>query len=735
MVPGAGRGGAFGAFASLVVALRYPIILGWIAAAVLAVLYLPTLADDAVADHEGLVADDSEAVATEVRAAGLFAVPLPARSLVVQRDPSGLSEEQQTAAVERAIAANEGRIEGLDGVLLAFPITNTGRLVPGSREDGTTAITYLFFAPEAGIVDQTHLAREYAAAIPPDEAPVGVTGATPARLDQFVAIAEALPFVQVGTLALVALIFGVAFRSLGAPLVVLAAAGLAYLTSIRLVAWLGVQLETVTPREVEPLALALLLGLVTDYAAFYLTGTRSLLAEGEGRVAAARTASLRYTPIVTTAGLIVSLGTATLVLARLEFFRAFAPALSLTVLVTLVVGITFIPAALAVFGRLVYWPRAPKEDPEEAEPPRWRRALVRFATLRPIALLVVLALSIGLLALATPLRGMQLGFGLVEAHGPRAEVRQASEAAGRGFVPGIVSPTVLVLEGRGVGEQEEELRRLSDELVRQPGVAAALGPGDAPFELPPGVFVSEDGDAARLVLVLAHEPLGADAIETLSEIRDGLPDLLDAVGLDVQYAGFGGDTALAEETVELLLGDFRRVAVAAILVNLLLLAAFLRAVVAPVYLLLASALSLAASLGVTTYVFQEVLGHGDLTYYVPFAVAVLSLSLGSDYNLFVTGRIWQEAGRRRLRDAIRFAAPRSARAIAIAGLTLAGSFAVLAVIPLRSFREFAFAMAAGVLLDTFVVRPLLVPSLVSLFGRLGFWPRPGGVDAREAERV
>ena len=102
---------------------------------------------------------------------------------------------------------------------------------------------------------------------------------------------------------------------------------------------------------------------------------------------------------------------------------------------------------------------------------------------------------------------------------------------------------------------------------------------------------------------------------------------------------------------------------------------------------------------------------------------MLSLSLGSDYNLFVVGRIWQEAGRRSLREAVCYAAPRSARALAIAGFTLAGSFAVLAVIPLRPFREFAFAMALGVLLDTFVVRPFLVPALVALFGRRGWWPR------------
>jgi putative drug exporter of the RND superfamily len=157
-------------------------------------------------------------------------------------------------------------------------------------------------------------------------------------------------------------------------------------------------------------------------------------------------------------------------------------------------------------------------------------------------------------------------------------------------------------------------------------------------------------------------------------------------------------------------------------VDLLLLMIFLRAVIAPLYLLAASVLALAASLGLTVFVFQVILGHDDVTYYVPFAAAVLLVSLGSDYNVFVVGRIWEEARRRPLRDAIAVAAPRAARAITIAAAALAGSFLLLAIVPLAQFREFAFAMAVGVLLDSFLVRSLLVPALISTFGAAGGWP-------------
>ena len=113
---------------------------------------------------------------------------------------------------------------------------------------------------------------------------------------------------------------------------------------------------------------------------------------------------------------------------------------------------------------------------------------------------------------------------------------------------------------------------------------------------------------------------------------------------------------------------------------------------------------------------------------------MLLVSLGSDYNVFVAGRIWQEADRRPLREAIAVAAPRASRSISVAGIALAASFAMLAIVPIDGFRELAFMMAVGVLLETFVVRPVLIPALVTLFGDAGTWPgRPAA--GRSASRA
>ncbi len=140
------------------------------------------------------------------------------------------------------------------------------------------------------------------------------------------------------------------------------------------------------------------------------------------------------------------------------------------------------------------------------------------------------------------------------------------------------------------------------------------------------------------------------------------------------------------------------------------------------YLLAASLLAVLATLGLTVVICDAIFGSPDLVFFVPFAAGVLLVSLGSDYNVFVVGRIWEEARSLPARDAVAVAAPRASGAITTAGIALAASFGLLALIPLEQFRQMAIMMAVGVMLDTVVVRSLLVPSLVALTGRAGMWP-------------
>ena len=224
------------------------------------------------------------------------------------------------------------------------------------------------------------------------------------------------------------------------------------------------------------------------------------------------------------------------------------------------------------------------------------------------------------------------------------------------------------------------------------------------------------------MVVFDSPPTEHEAIQDYRGIEDALPGMLRDAGAPGARRVAAGDTAIASASVDAMQTELMRVGAAALVVNFLLLAIFLRALVAPLYLLAANALTVAATLGITTWFFQDHLDQGQLVYYVPFATAVLLLALGSDYNIYLVGGIWRAGRRLGIVEGIRTAMPAASLSISVAGLILAGSFGLLALVPIDALRQFAFVMALGVALDSFVVRPLLVPALITLFGRRGFWP-------------
>ncbi len=721
------------AFAGVVVGLRFLVVPAWIAAAVAVTWWMPGLGSGEPLPLGGLIPENADSTQVAAEDARIFRLPLSTDTLVVQRNSAGLSAGAQARVVQRAVRESTGA-KSSDGVQLAFPVINTLGLFPGSKESGTTAITYLYFGPDATLPDRVSQANLYAKQIPEADHPVGITGPAPARYRQFNEISASLAIVEGGTIVIILLVVGLTFRALGAPLVTLFAAGIAYLVARGLIPWVGTRLGVSVPQEVEPLVVALTLGVVTDYTVFYLASTRRALVDGRPRVDAAKEAALRVTPIVATAGLIVVAGTASLLVGELEFFRAFGPGLALTAAVSLVVAITLIPATLALFGGLVFWPGLRRDHVGRASDERVspaRQALAQFLTSKPIALVAVLACTGALVAAATGLPGTKLAFRLITGLPTDTQQAEAAKAAATGFAPGIIAPTTVLVQGAGVAGDRSALVELENRLSDQPGVAGVIGPREDIAQAPQDVFVSQGGNAARYVVILDDGPLSAPAIDDVRALEDALPGLLQETLPKPATAGVTGQTAIAADTVDAVVGSAATVGAVVLAVNFILLAAFLRALVAPLYLLAASVLSVAATIGLTKYVFQDAFGHTDVTYYVPFAAGVLLISLGSDYNVYVVGRIWQEAARMPLREAIAFAAPRASKAIGVAGIALAGSFAMLAVVPIDGFREFAFMMGVGVLLETFLVRPILIPGLVSLFGTASAWP--GRLREREPD--
>ena len=255
-----------------------------------------------------------------------------------------------------------------------------------------------------------------------------------------------------------------------------------------------------------------------------------------------------------------------------------------------------------------------------------------------------------------------------------------------------MSPTEILLLAPGVGRDTAALDRLQAALAKQPGVAGVVGPATVPAAVakagvPRGAVAAESD--ARQVRERgpvrhhrAHRPARADGGQRLSVPSGQAAALVRSAGLTGARIEVGGETAAVGAAVSSTTASLGQLALIMLAITFVLLALFLRALLAPLYLLAASVLSLLATLGLTVWIFQHRLGYDGLVYYVPFTVAVLLISLGADYNVFVVGRIWAEARRRPLREAIAVASSQASRAITVAGLALATSFALLALIPL-----------------------------------------------------
>lgn len=729
------RHGLADAYPTVVRRTRWLIVLLWIAGAAAATLLLPR-ATTSTAGLGGLVSANSPAVRAEKASAEHFSVPLLTNTMVVLHNPHGLPAFTQADAVlhalaiDQTLAARHGHYPA-GQVLGALPLLDTGGLLPGSRHDGTTAVTYLYFAPSTPLEQRSQLAQAYAhrfRATPGTS--VAVTGTAPARWAESQVLVSHLTLVAAVTIAFVCLVLALTFRSVLAPLLLGASATLSYLVAIRLLGWLGQVTTLSLPSELEPLIIALVLGILTDYHVFFLSGLRDRLREGKPPATAFRVSVRRNAPIVAVAGLTVAAGTASLEAGHLQLYRSFGPGLAVSVAVAAAAAVTFVPAMLSILGERVYWPSRPSAD---RRTPRDRRAswLVRLVSRRRGAALVSAVTIAGLGAAVYPLVHLQLDLSFIRTLPSDSESQQGARLAAAGFAAGIVAPTVLLVSPHGPATPTA-LHRLTGELDRQPGVAGVVGPGSLPLPYTASAFTSRAADQARYVLFFNRPPLNGDAVRALRSLESRVPTLLRSAGLRGARVSYAGDTAIASATESQTWANLEIIFAVAFAAEFVILAAFLRALLAPLLLLLSSVLVVAAALGLTTAVFQDALGTGGLAFYAPFATAVLLISLGSDYNVFGAGRIWEEADEHRLRRAIRIAMPETTRAVTTAGLILEGSFAVVALIPLRSFAEMAFTMFVGLLLDTFIVRSLLTPSLLALLGPVSGWPGHAILGRRRA---
>ena len=293
------------------------------------------------------------------------------------------------------------------------------------------------------------------------------------------------------------------------------------------------------------------------------------------------------------------------------------------------------------------------------------------------------------------------------------------------FVPTTTKPSDATLAMQTA--MADARKRLPGELD---GLAASFQVTDlyAPADLT-AAYLSADGMVARIYVTTVTNPYDTKSFDTVRSLRTllstnagGFAIAGAAAGSSTVQAYVGGATAEFTDVQETISADFIRVAAITIIGILIVLILLLRAVVAPVYLVLTVLLSYATSLSISALILQHVFGQGGINYFIPLMVFVLLVALGSDYNIFLMSRVREESATRDLRSGIRIASARTGTVITSAGLILAGTFGALVSSPLQLLFQVGLAGALGVLIDTFVVRSLLVPALTAFIGEHAWWP-------------
>jgi RND superfamily putative drug exporter len=235
-------------------------------------------------------------------------------------------------------------------------------------------------------------------------------------------------------------------------------------------------------------------------------------------------------------------------------------------------------------------------------------------------------------------------------------------------------------------------------------------------------YFSSDETIARIDVVLSGDPRSAETLDTIAMLRNAVEKSIESSTLAGSAYYVGGDSAVRADIMLTNDADFGRVVGLSIAGILIVIAILLRSLLAPLYMVATVLLNYGATLGIATWLFLDVMKQNSIIYMVPLFIFVVLVALGADYNIFLVSRIREEMKNRPIKDAISHAVANTGGVITACGIILAGTFATLMTSPLEVVFQIGAAISVGVLMDTFLVRALLVPALATISKRWSWWP-------------
>ncbi len=441
----------------------------------------------------------------------------------------------------------------------------------------------------------------------------------------------------------------------------------------------------------------LVFGAGTDYALLLVSRYREELRSHEDKHDAVRVAMRKASPAILASGLTVMAALLTLTLAEVTGTSGLGPICALGVGIAMVAMLTILPALLAITGRRAFWPFIPRVGTVGIDETHgfWSR-VAAWVGKGPRRVwigttLLLLLLCVGLTSLNSD---------LTSGNGFRGDVDavEGQELVERAFPAGSNAPTNIVVT------DESKLAAIQDAVEGAPGVAEI------------NTEVERGPTGVKFEATLEEDPLSTAGFDLIPGIRDAAGE----AGGDAVLVG--GSTAEEYDLRQSSARDNRVIVPIALVVVFLILAGLLRAVVAPIVLIGTVVLSFAAALGLGAFFFEYVFDFPGMDPSAPLFVFIFLVALGIDYNIFLMARVREETQQYGTRTGMLRGLAVTGAVITSAGIVLAGTFSVLAILPLVFLTELGFMIATGVLIDTLLVRTLLVPALVLEIGDRVWWP-------------
>lgn len=740
----------FTALGRFTVRFRWLIVVAWALVTVALVLGLPSISSVEKSSNSQFLPNAQPSVQA-ARLAAPFRSTTTSEAVLVAAPAHGRLTADDDAAIARAVAA-VGDVPHVTAVV-DRGVSDDGRAhqyvveldVPASSGDPATVRTV------------AAVRRAVAEADAPPGLALHLTGDAAQAVDQQAQQSKTQTLTELLSVLFIIILLLLTFRSLLAPIVALLPSGIALIAVEPVIAEstrLGVQVSDLTP----VLLVVVLLGAGTDYGLFLIFRVREELRRGLAPHDAVAFSLDKVGESIAFSGLTVIAALSTVVIATFGLYQGFGPALAIGIAMALLANLTLLPALLAILGTRVFWPRVPVPGP--AARGRWGAVAARVVG-RPLLTLVVgvgvlVGLSLSLLAYApTGFDNQSIpassdsarGQAILTAHYPAAESDPTDvlfelpspvwddpsvlTTATEGLrTSGQFSSVTGALEPNGTAVTPDELAAAHAQLVDSgpPSALPATPPASYTGTLAAydaykasGQYISADG---RTILfqtgLAAGSSTSTAAASAMPDVRAAVTTVARSIGATA--SGVDGYAAVAADVGTLSTGDLMRIIPIVLLVLALLLAVVLRSLVAPLYLVASVGLSYLASLGFTVLIFVIIGGQDGINFVLPFFMFLFIMALGQDYNILVMTRIREEAHHAPIRIAVRTAVGATGTTVTSAGLILAGTFGVLTATGDTQIIEIGVGLAAGILLDTFVVRTLLVPSAAVLLGRWNWWP-------------